>query len=186
MAERCASYESTAGKDLVSSKKYELFFHPGDQALYKIVDPQVVHREETTWTNFVEEEFEVPPRTSVYVYQKEYRSRTQVWFKADAQAEVVTVGRRERPGMLMVSSDVYISAEEYLHDKEPLKSKGNLEPETVEPAGTVGRMVQFQNLPSDIQSYLHRMASRTASLTTMHQRRSGDTEDSPGSIIFAL
>ncbi|KAK8024400.1 hypothetical protein PG993_012466 [Apiospora rasikravindrae] len=111
--------------------------------------------QETNSETKIEEEFEVKANTSVYLYQKIYHFRTDIWFKLDAWNNVYTVGRWERDGVAVCSAEVSIGANEFIQTKNELHGKGKLEPETVPNADTQSEVLRFEKCTSRCQKLLH-------------------------------
>jgi hypothetical protein len=111
--------------------------------------------EETTSSKEVVEEFSVAPHTSLFLYQKVYRFRADVWFKLEARNAIYTVGRWKRDGVALCSSEIMIESEEYLQSGEELKGKCELKVDTVNRADEEGDVQRFDDCTDRCQSLLH-------------------------------
>ncbi len=221
MALRCAKYQVAPDRDLIRSKKREVFSMPGSHTLYKIVDihylgydwvllcswenasdiprkekvttnsglrvksgeqffqslevtseykglefsckaeAELSHKSfterETTLSRQFEEEFEVAAHTSIFLYQKVYHFRTDVWFQLNLPDRLYTVGRPQGDGIALCQSEASIESEEFIQEKKELTGMRMLEIETVERADVEGKVRRFDECPEPCQSMLRKM-----------------------------
>lgn len=110
---------------------------------------------ETTKTETTQENYSVKPHSSVFLYQKVYHFRTDIWFRLDSFAKMWTVGNYKQPGVALVSSDVDIQANNFREYPESLTGKGDLDATTTHSVDEKTNIQPFEKCSDHCQDYLH-------------------------------
>ena len=111
--------------------------------------------QETTKTETTEETYTVKPNTSVFLYQKVYHFRTDIWFRLDSFAQMWTVGNYKQPGVALLSCDVDIHANNFFQHYESLTGKGDLDATTTRSVDEKTNIQRFEKCSDRCQDYLH-------------------------------
>ncbi|KJJ28904.1 hypothetical protein AFLA70_4g008970 [Aspergillus flavus AF70] len=110
---------------------------------------------ETTKTETTEDTCTVKANTSVFLYQKVYHFRTDIWFRLDSFAQMWTVGNYKRPGVALVSSDVDIHANSFFQHDKSLVGKGDLDATTTRSVDEKTNIKPFEKCSDRCRDYLH-------------------------------
>jgi hypothetical protein len=158
------SYKETITSSLTVKRGSEWGVEWGIKGAFKGLEVSVggsykqFSEEETTNSTSHEITANVPPRSRLYLYQKRYRFKTNLWFVLDAWGSEHTVGNWEGPGVAQKQGFIDIDSREYITTSNKLDSD-NEGVCTVSKAATGVRepsnVLQFQKCTSRCQKLLH-------------------------------
>lgn len=98
-----------------------------------------------------------PDPAAAGYYQRVFHFRTTEWYKLDADRQWYTVGRWRAPGVALRAADFSIRTDDFvmMHDMLDGSGSGVFTTDSVDPADDMDNVIRFEDMPQEVQSYLH-------------------------------